>query len=152
MDRRLSAAPAGQYLVCAACDHLIDVHIALGAAPCLPDDERELIVEFASDDVFHCRFDRLGLFGRRPVAPVDPRRSLLDERERVDDLDWHALARAEGEVLDRPLRLRAPIGAARDCDFSEAVAFDPCLAHPASILVTRTAPAQIIATMPSNCQ
>ena len=57
------------------------------------------------------------------VARVDPRRRLLDEAEGVDDLDRHLLARAEREILDRALGLRAPIGVGRDLDRPEAVGF-----------------------------
>ena len=52
---------------------------------------------------------------------VHARRSLLDETERVDELERHLLARTEGEVLDRPLGLRAPIGVRRDLDRAKAV-------------------------------
>ena len=53
---------------------------------------------------------------------VHPRRRLLDEAERVDDLDRHLLARAEREIADRALGLRAPIAVGRDLDRPEAVA------------------------------
>ncbi len=46
-------------------------------------------------------------------AGIHPRRRLLDEAEGVDDLDRHLLARAEREILDRTLGLRAPIGSRR---------------------------------------
>ncbi len=56
-----------------------------------------------------------------PISRVHPRRRLLHEAERVDDLDRHLLARAEREILDRALRLRAPIGVGRNLDRPEAV-------------------------------
>ena len=62
--------------------------------------------------------------GVEPADPrVHPRRGLLDEAERVDDLERHLLARAEREILDRALGLRAPISVGRDLDRPEAVAF-----------------------------
>ena len=66
-------------------------------------------------------------FGDLRVEPADarihPRRRLLDEAQRVDDLERHLLARAEREILDRALGLRAPIGVRRDLDRPEAVGF-----------------------------
>ncbi len=103
-------------------------------------------------DLARRRFDRVGLFGGQAVPTVHPRRRLLDQRERMNDLDRHPLARAEREILDRTLRLRAPIGVRRDRDLADAVALDPRAAHPINILVTATAPAQISATRPRNCQ
>ena len=79
----------------------------------------------AAGDFARRLLDRLGEAGVEPaVARVDPRRRLLDEAERVDDLDRHLLARAEREILDRALGLRAPIGVGRNLDRPEAVAFD----------------------------
>ena len=51
VDRALAAARAGQLLIGIAGNHLIDVHVGLGAAARLPDDERELVVERAGDDL-----------------------------------------------------------------------------------------------------
>src|SRR3546814_14966786 len=77
VDRRLAAARAGENLVGAARDHLVGVHVALGAAAGLPDDERELAVEPTRRDscggLFHCR----GLFGGKPVLPGSPLPPLL---------------------------------------------------------------------------
>src|SRR3546814_16874183 len=94
MHRRLAAARAGENLVRAAGDHLVDVHIALGAAAGLPDDERELIVEMAGGDLGCGPLDGVGLVGGKAVAPVDARCRLLAEGERMDDLDRHPPARA----------------------------------------------------------
>ena len=115
---------AGQDLVGAAGDHLIGVHVRLGARAGLPDDERELVVMHAARDLARRLLDRLGELGVEPaVARIDPRRRLLDEAQSVDDLDRHLLARAEREILDRALGLRAPIAIGRDLDRPEAVGF-----------------------------
>ena len=124
VDRRLAAALAGQDLVGAAGDHLVGVHVRLGARAGLPDDQRELAVEVAARDFGRRLLDRLGELRVEPAdARVHPRRRLLDEAQRMDDLERHLLARAEREILDRALGLRAPIGVGRDLDRAEAVGF-----------------------------
>jgi len=57
------------------------------------------------------------------VARIHTGRGLLDEAQSVDDLGRHPLARAEREILDRSLGLRAPISVARDLDLAERIAF-----------------------------
>src|SRR3546814_11581739 len=59
--------------------------------------------------------------------------------------------RGEGEIVAAALGLRAPIGLGRNLDIADRVAFRTHT-HAISILVIRIAPAQIIATRPSNCQ
>src|SRR3546814_6841174 len=90
VDRRLAAARAGENLVGAARDHLVGVHVALGAAAGLPDDERELAVEPTRGDFCGGLFDGVGLFGGKPVLAVEPRRRLLEQRERGDDTNGRA--------------------------------------------------------------
>jgi hypothetical protein len=122
MDRALAALLAGEDLVGARGDHLIGVHVRLRARAGLPDHQRELVVVPARGDFAGSLLDRLGEFGVDVAEPrIDPRRRLLDEAERVDDLDRHLLALAEREIVDRALRLRAPISIAGDLDRSEAV-------------------------------
>ena len=47
----------------------------------------------------------------------------LHPRQRMDDLDRHA-ADADGEILPRPLRLRAPIGGGRNLYVAEGITLD----------------------------
>ncbi len=124
VNRFLAAAIAGQHFVGAAGDHLIDVHVRLRARPGLPDDEGELAVEIAARDFSCGLLDRFGnLRIEAADAGIHPRRRLLDEAEGVDDLQRQLLARAEREILDRPLGLGAPIGVCRNLDWAEAVGF-----------------------------
>ena len=51
MDRRLAAARARQQFIGPPSNHFVDIHIGLRARACLPDDQGELIVERARDDV-----------------------------------------------------------------------------------------------------
>ena len=49
MHRLLCAERAAQELVRTVRDHLVDVHVGLGAGAGLPDDQREVVVELAVD-------------------------------------------------------------------------------------------------------
>ncbi len=69
------------------------------------------------------RLYRLGQFRRQSFSAIDPRRSLFDDGERVDDPDRHALHRSEGKIFDAALGLRAPIGACRHLYGADAVGF-----------------------------
>jgi len=87
--------------------------------------------------------DRLGKLGIKTADPrIHPRRGLLDEAERVDDLDRHLLFRAEREILDRALGLGAPIGIGGDLDRAEAVCLGGgrCAGHRSSASVVAEAP------------
>ena len=129
VNRRLATALAGQRLVRATGDHLVHVHVGLGARSGLPDDERELIVELARDDLGRCRLDRIGNLPIQPVQPIHPRRRLFHDRQRMRDRDRHAFALAEGEILDRSLGLGTPISRSRDLDRTEAVGFGARVGH-----------------------
>src|SRR5206468_4145059 len=122
--RRLSAALAAEDLVRSPGDHLVGVHVRLRARPGLPDDQRELAVEVAARDLARRLLDDLGdLRVEAADACIHPRRGLLYEAQGVDDLDRHLLARAEREIPDRALGLRAPIGVGGNLDWAEAVGF-----------------------------
>src|SRR3546814_4603532 len=47
----------------------------------------------------------------------------LHDRRRVDDADRHAFGGAEGEILDRALRLRAPIGVGGNRNRAQRIGF-----------------------------
>ena len=124
VDRLLAALGPAQLLVGAPGDHFIGIHVRLGARPGLPDDERELVVEVAAGDFGGGLLDGFGEMRVEPAdARVHPRRGLLHEAQRMDDLDRHALALAEREIADRAFGLRAPIAVAGDLDRAEAVGF-----------------------------
>ena len=110
VDRMLAAARAGERFIGDAGNHFIDVHVGLGAAAGLPDDEGELIVMLASRHGGGGGFDGVCLGGDQPMMAVHPRRSLLHDGQRMDDANRHLLHRAEREIFDAPLRLRTPIG------------------------------------------
>jgi hypothetical protein len=124
----LAAARAVQLLVGVAGDHLVDVHVGLGAGPRLPDHQGELVVEPSGGDRPGGVLDRGDDPGIQPVLAVHPRGRLLDEGLGVDDADRHALGRAEREIVDRALGLRAPIAVRRHLDRADGIRFGPGLA------------------------
>ena len=104
--------------------HLVGVHVGRGAGAALHGVDHELGLEavLARDQVAG-PVDRLGLLGRQVAEPVvGPRRRLLDEHQRADELgkvpDRHA---GDREVLDRPERVHPPVGAGRDVAVAEQV-------------------------------
>jgi hypothetical protein len=93
------AAPRAEDLVGPARDHLVDVHVRLGAGAGLPDDEGELPVVFAREDLVGGGDDGLGEARlEQAELPVDLGSDTLDEGERADEWYRHALA-ADAEVL-----------------------------------------------------
>ena len=126
MDGLLRAERGAEALVGAVGDHLVDVHVGLGAGPGLPDDEREMPVETTVLHFARRSDDRVGepLFEHAEVA-VDLGRDALHAGEGVDDLDRHRPV-ADPEVLEGSLRLRAPIAVGLHLDRAERVALAPC--------------------------
>src|SRR5450432_3021451 len=129
MNRRLGAEFAAEQFVGAIGDHLVDVHVGLGAGAGLPDHEREVIVELAVDDLLRGGLDRAGQPDvEAAVALVEPRRRLLDDGLAADHFERHSLG-ADLEVLERALRLRAPVPVRTDLDRPDAVFFGARLGH-----------------------
>jgi hypothetical protein len=125
MHRRLAAARIAGQFVGAAGDHLVDVHVGLGAAAGLPDHQREVLVVAACEDLVGGLFDQPGDFRRQfAEVVVDPRGGFLDQRQGVDHGERHALA-ADGEVLQRALGLGAPVGVVGHLYGAQAIGFGP---------------------------
>lgn len=125
MHRRLAAARIAGQFVGAAGDHLVDVHVGLGAAAGLPDHQREVFVVAACEDLVGGLFNQPGDFRRQfAEVVVDPRGGFLDQRQGVDHGERHALA-ADGEVLQRALGLGAPVGVVGHLDGAQAIGFGP---------------------------
>ncbi|MNZ94878.1 hypothetical protein D3C78_1139960 [compost metagenome] len=117
------AALAAQQFAGAVGQHLVDVHIGLGARAGLPDHQRELLLVAAGDHFVGGLHDGPGLGGvEQAQLLVDNRRGALDLGQRVDQLARLALAR-NIEVLQRALRLRAPQSIGRHRDGAESVTF-----------------------------
>ena len=94
------AGPVGQ--------HLVDVHIGLGAGAGLPDHQGELIGVLAREHLIGGRIDGSGFFlVQQTQRLVDAGRGLFDLRQRSNDFTRLLLA-ADVKILQRALRLRAP--------------------------------------------
>ena len=121
VDRLLRAHDAAEKLDGAVGDHLVGVHVRLGAGAGLPDDEREVRVELALDHLVGGPDDRLAdLRVEAAEVHVHLGGGALDDAETADDRLGHAFA-ADREILDRTLGLRAPIAVGRNLDRAEAV-------------------------------
>ena len=123
MNRRFRAKSRAEHFVGAIGDHLVGVHVRLRAGPGLPDDQREVAVPLA---LHHFVGSRGNCRGKAWIelagVSVDLRRRAFNQRQGMDNFDRHALS-ADREVLQRALRLRAPIAIAGDIDRAEGIAF-----------------------------
>ncbi|MNC85110.1 hypothetical protein D3C83_06880 [compost metagenome] len=109
-------AAAAEQLGGAVRQHLVDVHVGLGAGPGLPHHQREMVVEPAGERLVRRPDDGIALLPvERTQRHVDGRGGFLDEHLRAHDLDRHGLA-GKMEVMEAPLRLRPPqpVGGHRD--------------------------------------
>ena len=114
---------------CEVGDHLVDVHVALGAGTRLPDAQRELGIELAGRDARRSRGHGLGLGGvEQAELAIDLRRGAFDLGQRVHNLDRHALS-SNREEMAAALGLRPPQGVTRDLDRPETVGFDTAQGH-----------------------
>src|ERR1700685_355070 len=121
MNRRLGAALAAKRFVGAVGDHLVEVHVGLGAGAGLPDHKRKMIVELAVDHLARGADDGAGAaLIEEPEFAVGFRRRQLDDAERVDDFDRHPVV-ADAEIPPPPFGLRAPVAVGGDLDRTEAV-------------------------------
>ncbi len=82
VDRVLAAKLAAGELDRAVRDHLVHVHVGLGARARLPDGQREVVVERAGDHLIGGAHDQLGPVGvEEAELPVDEGRRFLQEAE-----------------------------------------------------------------------
>ena len=121
VDRLLRAQDAAEHLDRAVGDHLVGVHVGLGARAGLPDDQREMIVELAFGHFLRGLDDGLADL-RVELAEVHVHlgRGALDQAERPDDRR-RLLLPADREILERPLGLRPPVAVGGDLDRAERI-------------------------------
>ncbi|MNQ75696.1 hypothetical protein D3C85_905000 [compost metagenome] len=101
-------ARAAEQLAGAVRQHLVEVHVGLGAGAGLPDHQRKLGVVLATQHLVGGGHDGLGLAcGEQPLGVVDPGAGGLDAGEGVDELKRLALTR-DVEVVQGALGLGAP--------------------------------------------
>ncbi len=111
------AGPVGQ--------HLVDIHVGLGARACLPDAQWKLFLMQAAQDFIGGAHDGLGRAGgQQPLGVIDPGASRLDAGQGADELGGLAFPR-DVEVEQGALGLGAPQPFGWHLYLPEAVVFDP---------------------------
>ena len=129
MDRLLRAHDAAERLDRPVRDHLIGIHVGLGARAGLPDRQRKVVVELAGNDLVGGGDDRLADGGIEPAERhVGLRRGALDDAERLDHR-FRLFLGADAEEVQGALRLRAPIAVRGDVDGAERIGFYAGLGH-----------------------
>ena len=124
VHRRLAAERRAEQLVGPIRDHLVRVHVGLGAGAGLPHHQREMLVQPAVRDLLGSARDRVGEVRlQAAVLAIDQRRRELDDAERAHQRQRHGLG-ADPEVLQAALGLRAPIAIRRHLDRAKGVGLD----------------------------
>ncbi len=92
-------------------DDLIGVHVRLRTRTRLPHNQRKLVVELSVQNFVADFSDQFGFFFiQNPGFGVGERGGFFEVGEGFDDFLGHLVdVLGDGEVLDRALRLRAPI-------------------------------------------
>ncbi|MNT00042.1 hypothetical protein D3C72_1344590 [compost metagenome] len=104
----LHPAYAAQQFARAVRQHLVHVHVALGAGAGLPDGKGEFVRVFIGQHFVGGADDSGGFFGgQQTQILVDLRGCAFGERQGVDQRDGHFLRR-DAEMFQRALSLRAP--------------------------------------------
>ena len=123
VNRLLRSHLAAEHFDCPVGDDFVGVHVRLGAGAGLPDDEREMLVEFAVDHFLGGSDDRVA-DGRIKALQfhVGAGGGLLDDAECAYDRQG-LLFPADLEIAERALCLCAPIAVAGDFDRAERICF-----------------------------
>ena len=123
VDGLFRAHHPAQHLDGAVGDHLIGVHVGLGAGPGLPHHQREVVAELAVDHLLRGFDDGVGDGGvELAEVAVGLGASALDDAERAHDRQRLPLP-ADLEVAERALGLGAPVAVGRHVDRAEGVGF-----------------------------
>ncbi len=128
-----------QQLVAAPRDHLVDVHVALGAAAGLPHGQREVAVQRAREDfVAHLRDAGGAFLIQHAQVAIGLRGGLFENCKRANDLPRHLFG-ADGEILQAALGLRPPIAVGGHPHLAHRIPFDAVfhLVHSLSCLFKR---------------
>ena len=111
-------------LVATVCNHFVRVHIRLRTATRLPNDEREMGVEFTRNHFVARQANRIFLFlGNLAKVVICKRCRFFQNAERTRDFTRHNLV-ANAEILITSLRLRRPVSICGDLHFPHRVFFN----------------------------
>ena len=128
VDQARLAQPATIEDVAAIGNHLIDIHIGLRAATGLPDDERELIIQLALDDLVARLSDEITLLLREdPQLAIGISGRLLQIPKGGDDLVRHRGCGTDPEVIATALRLGSPVLISGDLHLAHGIMLDTIL-------------------------
>ena len=115
-------------LIRAVGDHLVGVHIGLGAGSGLPDHEREMPVQLAGDHLVGGLRNGPELFVRHFLwaeGVIGGGGGFFQDAEGPDDLRGHGLdPDADREILVAAFGLRAPQAVGGDLHLAHRVVFD----------------------------
>ncbi len=129
MHQTLLAAAAAENFRRTVGEHLVHVHVGLGAGAGLPDHQGKFVVMLSGDDLVRCLDNGVAfLCVEQAEFDVHHRGGALHQRQRADQFHRHALAR-NSEVVKAALGLRAPQAVSRDFDLAETVSLHPCRCH-----------------------
>ena len=89
-------------------DHLIHIHVRLGATPRLPDLEGELVVMLTCVNCLGSGDDFVGeLLAEHAMSGIHGRTALLDQCQCMDQFNGNALI-ADRKIAKRSFRLSTP--------------------------------------------
>ena len=125
-------------LIAPVCEHLVHIHVALGAASGLPYHQGKVLLQGAGADFFRRRADRGAfLFSHpvRPQLPVCPGCRCLQHGESMDDFLRHRfLPPADRKIVPASLCLGTPVPVRRYAHLAQGVmlrsVFLFCHLHP----------------------
>src|SRR5271156_6645087 len=123
MDGLLAAHFAAGHFYGAIGDHLVDVHVGLGAAAGLPDAQWEMIVELAGDDLVGGLGDELRFFwGELAQVLIYEGGGFFEDAEGADEFRRHGVF-ADVEVDQGAGGLGTVVAVGGDVDLAHAVGF-----------------------------
>ena len=108
-------------------DHLVGIHVGRGAGPALDDIDDELFVKAPGDQFLAGLDDGAHPFGvEHAEFGIGAGCGLLHMPEGADEVGHGRDRRARnGEILDRPGGVHAPVGRLRNLFFAKEIALDP---------------------------
>ena len=129
VNRRLASKRRAGELAAAVGDHLVDVHVELGAAAGHPHMQRKHVVMLSGEDFVADLHDQLVTLIVEPLAGVvGDGGGFLQGRIGRDHFARDQIL-ADAEMLERALGLSAPQLVRRDFNHTEAVAFFSRVGH-----------------------
>src|SRR5262245_19969334 len=140
MNRRVTAERSACQLAASVGNHLVHVHVELGAAASHPDMQGEHIVVLASQDLVTNLDDQPETLIVEPLTVMIGNGSrLLQSRISVDHLAWDQIM-TDTEMFERPLSLSTPELISGHLDHAEAISLFSRACHLVSPAESGTRP------------